>query len=167
MLNIYFGTKHVFKENVIRNVSDYFDAEYDKTWLESDKASYIMCTIDGAKYLGDECVQLKDGTLISPRDLSTGCKALLLLLNVPRIIVSGDRMGDNCLRQALFLAHEMDITITLCHWVDFRKLTPFQIYDMNSGTILRTPELAMEAFIKGTYLRDDSTGSLLNIASHI
>ena len=68
--------------------------------------------------------------------LSTGCKTLLLLLNKPELIVSGDRMGDNCFPWLLRIAREQDITITLSHSVELTE--PFEMYSIESDRVIKT-----------------------------
>ena len=86
---------------------------------------------------------------ISPRDLSTGCKALLILLNEPETIVSGDRMGDNCYPLLLEMAKEKDYTITLAHWVNLKEYEPLDIYDIPTNQKITTALEMMRCYAEG------------------
>ena len=151
MLSIFLGTKHCSDSNVISNTSGYFDAMYESTWFKSTMAENILKTIDGAKYISGEYIESRYGTGMSPVDLSTGCKTLLLLLNMPDIIVSGDRMGDNCYPVLLAMAKESDYYITLGHWVNFKPWEPFEVRNAENGQILKSALEVADAYIDGTY----------------
>ena len=87
-------------------------------------------------YISGEYIQSPVLGGISPRDLSSGCKALLILLNEPDKIVSGDRMGDNCYPVLLKMAESADYTITLCHLIDFRGYENFKVKNARTGKII-------------------------------
>lgn len=147
MLKIIFGIEGLELEDRIEYVSDYFDATYDANWLSSDKAKSIIREVDKSEYVDGEYIHSPVLGGISPRDLSTGCKALLLILNNPELVVSGDRMGDNCYPILLDLAKERDITITLCHYVDLKEFEPLNILNVNTGSTINTSLELMEAYI--------------------
>lgn len=132
------GSNYLFMDNKISYVSDYFDAVYDSSWFQSDMARKIIETIDRSKYVDGEYIQSPTLGGISPRDLSTGCKALLILLNEPDKIVSGDRMGDNCYPTLFEMSKDKDYTITLCHFIDFSNIEPFDIRNARTGNIVHT-----------------------------
>lgn len=136
MLKIYFGSKYIFMENKISEVSQYFDAVYDSTWLSSEWAKRIIKEIDKSEYISGEYIESPVFGGISPRDLSTGCKALLILLNEPDKIISGDRMGDNCYPLLLEMSKDKDYTITLAHWVNLSEYEPLNILNAETGEIL-------------------------------
>ena len=74
---------------------------------------------------------------MSARDLSSGAKALILLANCPGLIVSGDRMGDNCVPFLMELAKEKDISITLCHIMHFDLEESFEFYCIPQNKVIR------------------------------
>ena len=139
MLRIIFGEDGLHMENKISYVSEYFDAQYEQSWLPSASARNIIQTVDRSEYVSGEYIESPVLGGISPRDLSTGCKALLILLNEPDVIVSGDRMGDNCYPLLFEMASERDLTITLCHHIDFRKFVPFEVLDVKQNKVISDP----------------------------
>lgn len=147
MLKIIFGSKGLEWPNRVAYVSDYFDAMYDSSWLCSETAKSIIKEIDDSEYIDGEYIQSPILGGMSPRDLSTGCKALLIILNEPETIVSGDRMGDNCFPILLNLAKEHDITITLCHYVDLSQYEPLDIQNVITGERVTSAIELMEALI--------------------
>ena len=122
----------------ISNVSDYFDAVYDSSWLSSDYAKRIIKEIDKSEYIDGEYIQSPVLGGMSPRDLSSGCKALLILLNEPDKIVSGDRMGDNCYPLLLEMSKTSDYTITLSHWPNLKVCEPFVMANARTGEKMST-----------------------------
>lgn len=132
-------------EGKISYVSQYFDAVYDSSWLSSDWAKRIIREIDKSEYISGEYIESPVLGGISPRDLSSGCKALLILLNEPEQIVSGDRMGDNCYPLLLEMAKEKDYTITLDHWVNLNKYEPLNIINAETGELIKTAIDMLEA----------------------
>lgn len=134
MLNILFGKKAFEVSNVIKNPSAYFDAEYEESWFQSDIAKSIVEGIDSTKYSGGSHFESPVLGGISPRELSTGCKSTLLLLNEDDIIICGERFGDNCCSWLLKIAEFKDITITLNHIMKFKE--PFTIRSLNDNILL-------------------------------
>ena len=147
MLNVYMGSNFLFMDDKISYVSEYFDAVYDASWFKSDMAKKIIKAIDKSDYIDGEYIKSPVFGGISPRDLSTGCKALLILLNEPDKIVSGDRMGDNCYPMLFEMAKTHDYTITLCHFIDFTSIEPIQLKNARTGKVLNsTKEFMFEYF---------------------
>lgn len=136
MLNIIVNSLNKNLENEISMVSGYFDAQYETSWSNSKLAKEIIKDIDDTEYVKDAYLQSPLLGAISPRDLSTGCKATLLLLNEDDIIVRGERFGDNCAKWILKVADIKDVTITLNHVLKFPE--PFKIKCINTGKILTT-----------------------------
>lgn len=148
MLNIWLGNNYLFMKDKIGYVSEYFDAMYDENWFRSDMAKHIIWAIDESEYIDGDYIKSPGFGGISPRDLSTGCKALLTLLNEPNEIVSGDRMGDNCFPVLFEMAKKRDYTITLCHIVDFSNIKNFVFRNARTGVIINTPEGFIEEYVR-------------------
>lgn len=145
MLRVAFRDLGMSIEGKISYVSDYFDAQYEQSWLQAPLAKEIIRDVDASEYVSGEYIESPVFGGISPLMLSTGCKALLLLLNEDDIIVSGERMGDNCFKWALKIAERKDITITLNHMVELEE--PFKVVSLNTGKeITSNSELFEEVF---------------------
>lgn len=135
MLTVYLGKDYLFMDNKVSYVSERFDGIYENSWFTSDFAKRVTEEIDNVTYFGkgDVFISEEYGAL-SARDLSSGVKALLLLANCPGMIVSGDRMGDNCVHFLLELATTRDIAITLCHIMLFKE--PFEFYCIPQNRVI-------------------------------
>lgn len=149
MLKVIFGNVSLNWKGSIRHTSEYFDNMYEPNWLSSEYAKHIIRTIDKSEYIDGEYIQSPVLGGISPRDLSTGCKTLLILLNEPDKIVTGDRMGDNCFPILLDMAKSRDLTVTLCHFVNLKQYEPFDIIDYISGEKVST----VKEFIEHLYIK--------------
>ena len=138
MLNIFIGAMKEDFEGTdftyIDKPSAYFDAVYENDYLSSDLARKIVNGIDLTDYIGDEVYKSPVFGMISPKDLSSGCKGVLLLLAEDNIVVAGQRFGDNCLDWILEVAKVKDIYITLNHVMDFKE--PFEFKDVYQGDII-------------------------------
>lgn len=115
-------------------VSGYFGAQYESSWFNSKLAKEIIKSIDNSDYIDGEYLKSPVLGSISPRDLSSGCKGVLLLLNEANIVVRGERFGDNCAKWILKVAEIKDITITINHVLKFPE--PFKIRCLNTDKIL-------------------------------
>ena len=147
MLNIYFGESSIFMDNKVSHVSEYFDAVYEQEWLDCEWSRRVIREIDKSTYVCGEYIESPVLGGISPRDLSSGCKALILANFMPELLISGDRMGDNCYPLLLELAEEKDLYITLCHLIDFRKFEPFKVRNAVTGDIITEPIKILDALL--------------------
>ncbi len=127
MLTVLLGKDYLFMDNKISDVSEYFDSWYETSWFEDAMGKRIVKEIDEVEYFGKGDVFISEtyGAL-SSRELSSGSKALLLLWNRSDLLISGDRMGDNCVPILMDIAEKKDITITLCHAMKFPE--PFKFF---------------------------------------
>ena len=80
------------------------------------------------------------------KELSSGTKALLILANEENVLVSGDRMGDNCVPFLLELAEKKDIKITLCHLMQFPE--QFEFYCIPQNKVITTSEDFLRAWLE-------------------
>lgn len=145
MLNVILGTR----KDCIHYVSDYFDALYENTWFSSKLAKDIIKGIDDSTHIKDGYIESPVYGAISPTELSSGCKGALLLLNMPDIIVCGERFGDNCFKWLFEIAKDREITITLSHFL--RLDYSFDMRILNTNEIVHNRE---ELFRQIDYCND-------------
>ena len=113
--------------------------------------------VDSSEYIDGEYIQSPVFGGISPRDLSTGCKALLILLNEPDKIVSGDRMGDNCYPVLFEMAKNADYTITLSHIIDFRRMEPFEFKNARTGKLITNSKEFLQEYVTEDSIIDEDS----------
>jgi hypothetical protein len=78
---------------------DLFDDDYELSWLNSSLGKAIIKDIDKSMHVKDRLIESPVLGGISPRELSCGCKSVLLAAFHPDIsekFLDGSRMGDNC-----------------------------------------------------------------------
>lgn len=131
MLRVHFGDR----ENVIENTSIYFKNTYRDAWILDDFAKKVIADVDKSKVIGANAIESPVLGMISPLQLSGGCKALLLMRNEPSKTFNASNCGDNCARWILELAKERDFTINLYHVMDFGNID-FEARILNSRTLI-------------------------------
>lgn len=138
-LTVYFG--HLDDE--LYYVDSYFDNCYEESWFSSDLAKRIMKEIDrvyecnGLSFTAKHFV---DGlpVVLSPDKLSSGTKALLIMLNTDEPFVCASRCGDNCIPFLLEIAHQKPISITINN--SFSPQPDFTFFSVNDNKIYNTYE---------------------------
>lgn len=95
-----------FREDCIKNPNGYFDLYKKKEWLNNEYAKKYIKEIDDSVHVKDEYIESPVYGGISPRDLSSGCKCLIMLAVLDGCNVYASRMGDNCAKFILELAEE-------------------------------------------------------------
>ena len=135
MLNVYFGKK----KDVIFFISDVFDEEFEKEWFDIDMVKEIILDIDKSVSISNGIIDSPYLGLITPKDLSTGTKTLILMLcdeNLNGRYFDGDFMGDNCMPWLYKISQIKDINITLTNIPSFREVENekgFEITIENDG----------------------------------
>lgn len=144
------------KDEAIRDVSDYFDFEYSEDWLDNDIARQIIKDIDKSDYIKGNYIESPVLGGISPRQLSSGCKALLIMLNDPTQMICGERLGENCFPWVFRLAKDRDITITLHHIprIDGEFLAHIENIDKDINSRTELFYAFRETKKKGAYVPD-------------
>lgn len=145
MLNIIIDSITNKVEKEITNPSGYFDAEYEQSWFQSKLARDIVKGIDNTEYVSGEMFMSPVLGAIPPRDLSTGCKATLLLLN-ENVIVRGERFVDNCVPWLLKIGEIKECCITLNHVMNFPDY-PWKVRIVNTGKIVANMRELFRAMI--------------------
>lgn len=134
------------KEKIV-HPGKYFDSIYEASWLNNEFAKAVIKAIDKSDHIKDNYIESPILGGISPRDLSTGCKGLILLQNLPGIVANGERFGDNCFPWLSKLGEMQDIHITLHHYLrdwDF----PFHAYVTNLNKEVNPVSELMECVLE-------------------
>lgn len=136
-IKIYFG----HKADELYEVDSYFDNCFEGSWFESDLARRILKTIDRVYEVNDTAMKAlhvcdDSPIVISPRDLSSGTKALLIMLNTDEPDVCLSRCGDNCIPFFLEIAKNKKVSVTLNNAFD--NPYEFEFFCENDGKIYNT-----------------------------
>jgi hypothetical protein len=130
MLNLRFGAT----DKTIYNVSSFFDARVKNEWLNDQFVKDMVKDVDNSDIVKDRYIESKVLGAISPRELSTGVKGLILMEYMPENEYYGTACGDNCAGWILKIAERKDIFLAFNHLMRFPQ--PFRIKGVNSGKIL-------------------------------
>ncbi len=139
MLNIYIYEYDKYKgypaSGYVSDVKGIFDDEREPEWFKDDFVKKIIQDIDKSvvRTISDDgFVTLTNDILgeLSVNQLSSGCKALILLYKTD-FKINGDRMGDNCVPLLLEIAVKKDIYISLHHIMQFPE--KFEAVIVNNG----------------------------------
>ena len=132
MLKIRFGTT----EDTIRKVSKFFDVELENHWLEDQMVRDMIKDVDKSEVIEGRNIESSVLGAITPKELSGGVKALILMLFQPEYEYYGTACGDNCSKWILEIAEKHDLTLSFTHIMKFPE--PFEIFVVNSGKTIRT-----------------------------
>ena len=144
--------------NRISNVSAHFDFNYEPEWFSDPLVKRIIGEIDNTKVI--DGINLYNEVLlgISPVSLSSGSKALILLLKEDYII-DGDRLGDNCMGLLIDIAKKKDITITTSHILPLPKQLEVETNIHGYGKITTFKEF-LDAFVTEVHCGGDAWKTL-------
>lgn len=133
MLKIIYGKA----ENIIRCPGIYFDNTYDPEWFNDEMVKEMILDIDKSVVKGPRLIDSPVLGPISPKELSGGVKALILMLKDDNAkIFYASACGDNCSKWILKIADKKNLTINLRHLMDFGN-EPYEIYFENTKTLVK------------------------------
>ena len=139
MLKIILGCKDEEKYLKNKKYVDYndglFDDEYEEEWFSDKFIRRILEDIDNidiSKSNGSSFKNSITGNIHSPKELSTGCKTLILIYKYSNVIFQA-RFGDNCTDLLEEIAINNDITIKSDYLHAFNFKTLSEIEYINYG----------------------------------
>lgn len=120
MLYVYTKLNEVDDKNYVNDVEAFFNFDLAYHLKPDPIVNKILQEIDGAHIISDDIVETKFGrTLVM--NLSTGCKALLVAVKNPGLIVNFIEAGNNVNKLALELSDKLDIKIYTKNALIFSK----------------------------------------------
>ena len=121
--------------NTIIDVGGVFNIEFENEWITHPLSRQMIHDIDKSTVINDRIIDSPILGMISPRELSGGVKALMLMLFEPELEYYGTACGDNCAKWILEIAKLQDIFLAYENIMSFPE--PFEIKIVNSGAIVR------------------------------
>lgn len=115
--------------------SEYFDDVFVKDWLSDKFVQHIIEEIDDTSVENDAILYNDVLGYINPRELSTGCKTLILIYKL-NLHVKGSRMGDNCIPLLLEIAEKKEVYISLSRSIPIER--DVKIICDNDDTVITT-----------------------------
>ena len=129
MLNIRFSAV----EDTIFYVDDFFNSDYEESWLEDPFVQEMILDVDKSKVLSPNCIESPILGQIPPTKLSGGVKALILMLKTDEEVWA-TACGDNCAKWITKIAEMKDLTICLEHFMNFGD-NHFPFRDVKTGVV--------------------------------
>ena len=108
MLHIWVQEPH----DLIKAVDGYFNRNKTKDWFNRQDVKNIILDIDKTVAVKDEYLESPVFGGMAPERLSTGCKALILMLVQDRPVYA-TKCGDNCTKYILEIAEQKDLYICM------------------------------------------------------
>ena len=132
-------------EGLIKNIDSWFNRNKTKDWFNRQDVKDIIYKIDKTKAIKDEYLESPVFGGMSPDRLSSGCKALILMLVQDRPVYA-TRCGDNCIESIVDIAKTKDLYICLHHPMKFPK--DIEAYMEDTSKIVSTREEYLDEYYK-------------------
>ena len=122
MLNLYYHYQEdsYNKKKILYKVDLYFKLAYKKDWMNDPMVKQIVLDIDNTDIIKDGLLNSRVfKKFISPTELSTGSKMLILMLKDDSLSDSyflSDRLGENCFKWVFVISKLRDINLVLDSW---------------------------------------------------
>ncbi len=132
--NDYWDLEESLRNRVVRNVSDWFDFNYEDSWLEDDNVKAMVKDVDLSELNGLNVISPVLGS-ISIRDLSAGVKTLISIYkngNTDNLVFSTSSCGDNCVKWLQWIGEQMDVEVGFAV-IHGPFVDPFRFICMNNG----------------------------------
>lgn len=147
MLHVLTNPNSIEKNRYIHDVELAFNSEIEEEAVIDDTLiRSIMQEIDGASVLENKKIVTKIGKA-HIKDLSSGCKALILAIKFPNKIVNFTEAGNNVVRLAVELSQQLDISIYTQNFIMFSGLDDIKV-DID-GDIMTVDEWMIMNFNRG------------------
>lgn len=135
MLKIILGNM----DNVVYNTSMYFKNTYQDEWITDEFSVAMIKDVDQSIVVGPHMIESPVLGAISPKELSGGVKALILIYKDDSQIFNASNCGDNCAKWLLKIGEKKDVTINLRHLMDFGE-GQFEVEIVNTNQIVHNME---------------------------
>lgn len=139
MLNIILGSygrdkyMKLFGNKFVDYNDGLFDDEFTEAWFQDPFVREVLEKIDHIDQIIGTALHNKiTGHTHSPRELSTGCKTVILMYKFPEHIFQA-RFGDNCIELVEKLASTRDVTVVsgYMHTIQFKYID--EVHYINLG----------------------------------
>ena len=118
-------------DDVVYNTSVYFKNTYKEEWLTDDFSKEMIKDVDKSTVVSSRIIDSPVLGAITPKELSGGLKALILIYKDDSHVFNASNCGDDCAKWLLKIGEMKDVTINLRHIMDFGN-GEFEIKIMNT-----------------------------------
>lgn len=114
MLKIHYG----LRKGTVTNIDSFFRNSFDAEWFNDDLVKQMVLDVDKSEVISPYCINSPVLGQIAPERLSSGVKALIIMLKTDKI-VNASKCGDNCAKWIKKIADIKDVEIDLEHIMEF------------------------------------------------
>ena len=108
-------------ENLIHDVDDFFNYNYEDAWFEDPIVKQMVLDIDKTEVISANCAVSPILGSIPITKISGGVKALILMYKRPDLVIWATACGDNCAEWIIRLSEKQDVRIMLEHTMLFPR----------------------------------------------
>lgn len=120
-----------YEGSVISNPKATFSSMKKAEWLQDPLVQEFLKEIDKAEVIQGFCIKDRWGNVVPPEYMSTGSKALMLMMFQDKYPVYATRCGDNCIPFIERISKDRDIHVVLHHCMHFSEGFEFFVTDVN------------------------------------
>lgn len=145
------------EEKYVYKPDSYFRTEFKNDWLKNEMSRAIIRDIEKAEVISDRIINSPVFGDITPWELSSGTKLLLILLNdknTEGYIQNLSMCGDNCAKWIQRISEKKDITARLGHIIDFTDEEYFDMLILNTNIHVYNRKQYVRAYTEAEYGRN-------------
>ena len=131
-------------DDTIDYVTSYFETNYEDDWFNDPLVKEIVKDVDKSEVISPRKIVSPVLGDITPLELSRGVKTLILMYKEPENEFWATLCGDNCAKWIKKFGDEMDLTISLTHFMDFGDDDEFLCRDAETGEVTNYFKLMMK-----------------------
>lgn len=151
MLNIIMGRP----EGEIYETARYFNALFEEEWMEHEIIKDIIKDVDESDMISNKLIQNDIWGTLSPKDLSSDTKTLILMLNFPDKIFNGSQCGGNCNKWLVKIGDMVSPTIAVHHIHKFPDDMKFNIRILNDNSVVHNDKEYFNKYLEIVYGRKE------------
>ena len=147
MLKVYFGEM----SDALEYPDFFFDNIFDKGYLLSEFSRNVVSIVDKSEVKDKNVIVSPVMGGISPRDLSTGVKNVLICRYYPDRVVCFSYMGSNCLSPLFGEIVKNDLDRTVCAdilYIPYNYDYEGDILILNTGKVVSNDDEFLEEYLK-------------------
>lgn len=130
--------KFEITEHTIFKVNRYFDLNYKKEWIQNPLVKEIIKDIDESAVIGESvAIDSPLRGIISPRDLTSSVKTLILMIFQPNNEYYGG-ISTNCNKWIHEISKLHDIHIAIENIMEFPNVDNLNIHIVDSNKVVNT-----------------------------
>lgn len=151
MLNVIMGRP----EGEIYETARYFNALFEEEWMEHEIIKDIIKDVDESDMISNKLIQNDIWGTLSPKDLSSDTKTLILMLNFPDKIFNGSQCGDNWNKWLVKIGDMISPTIAVHHIHKFPDDMKFNIRILNDNSVVHNDKEYFNKYLEIVYGRKE------------